>query len=53
MEEKANRSEDRRGPLWAELRRKAKNDPEMERHLEAIKQGLHENQEVLQQLADF
>jgi uncharacterized membrane-anchored protein YjiN (DUF445 family) len=53
MEQKAKHTDNRHGRLWAELHRKAKSDPELEKRMEAIKRGLQENQEVLQRLADF
>jgi hypothetical protein len=37
MEEKAKTRDDRRGALWAELREKAKDDPELAKMLEAAR----------------
>jgi hypothetical protein len=52
IEEKAKPADDGHGLLWAELHRKAKNDPELEGRLDAIERDLQENQEALQRLAD-
>jgi hypothetical protein len=50
MEEKAKIPKDRHGPLWTELREKAKDDPALARQMEAIKRVMEENSEVLQRL---
>jgi hypothetical protein len=52
MEEKAKPATDRDSPLWVELEEKAKDDPELAKHLEVAKSVMERYSETLQRLAD-
>lgn len=52
MEEKAKLGDDRRKFLWAELQEKAKDDPELAKHLDIAKSVIERYSETLQRLAD-
>ena len=52
MEEKAKPRDDRRGLLWTELQEKAKDDPELAKHLEAARRVMERYSETLERLAD-
>jgi len=52
MEQKAKPRVDRHGPVWAELQEKAEDDPELAKHLEAVKRVIEGYSETLQRLAD-
>jgi hypothetical protein len=52
MEEKAKPRDDRHGLLWTELQEKAKDDPELAKHLEAAKRVMERYSETLERLAD-
>ena len=52
MEVKAKPDTDRHTPLWAELQEKAKDDPELAKHLEVAKSVIERYSKTLQRLAD-
>jgi|HubBroStandDraft_5_1064220.scaffolds.fasta_scaffold2861968_1 hypothetical protein len=52
MEEKTKTGNDRHGPLWTELQKKAKDDSELAEHLEAAERVIERYSETLQWLAD-
>jgi len=52
MEEKAKFRENRHGSLWTQLQEKAKDDPELARHLEIAQDVIERYSETLERLAD-
>lgn len=52
MEEKEKLGSDRNSPLWMELQKRAKDDPELAEHVDAAKRVTERYRESFQRLAD-
>jgi hypothetical protein len=52
MAKKTKKDDGRHGSLWTELQKKAKNDPELATHIEAVKRAIERYSDTLKQLAD-
>ena len=52
VEDKAKQIDDRRSRIWTELQEKAKDDPELAEQLDAARNVVATNSEVLNWLAD-
>jgi len=52
VEEKEKLGSDRNSPLWMELQKRAKDDPELAEHVDAAKRVTERYRESFQRLAD-